>query len=598
MTGPTTSGWSSSSDQFEETFTLCADETERAAFLTNLCYAATIPGGRLVVVAAMRADFYHRCASYPQLAALAARQFLVSPIGAAGLRDVIEQPAWRAGLELQPGLVATVMGDVADRPGSLPLLEYVLWEVWQHRQGHLLTVEAYVASGGVEGAFGAAGHHHLRRLHCHSAADCPPGAVAPDPAGGRRQGHPPPRRDRRAAHPPDQETDLEVVVKALADERLLTTSRDEATGARLVDVAHEALIQGWPTLRDWIEENRELLLAQRRLGEAAADWAGNGREEGFLWRGARLATWQDRPLEDLNDLEREFLDSSRERETRERAARRRRVRVSLAGLSTALAIISALAIVVSFQRDLAFSRERVASAENQLEADPELSIMLARRAYELRPTPEAGAALRQAIQESRVRATLRHDGPVRSVAFSPEGRLATAGDDGTVRMWDLVGAAPIVLRGHNSWVQDVAFGPDGQQLASASDDGTLRVWPLAGGVDPIVLHGRDDPVYGVAFSSNGQRVVSTGQDAIVHVWDPIGGPALVMLRGHQGPTIGVAFSSDGQQLASAGADGTVRVWMCEVCGRIEEVLALAEQRVTRELTDEERVTFLHESPRS
>ncbi len=70
------------------------------------------------------------------------------------------------------------------------------------------------------------------------------------------------------------------------------------------------------------------------------------------------------------------------------------------------------------------------------------------------------------------------------------------------------------------------------------------------------------------------------------------------MRGHEGPTNAVAFSPDGRQIASASLDGTVRVWMCEVCGPIEEVLAMAEQRVTRELTDEERQTFLHESPRS
>jgi hypothetical protein len=81
-------------DQFEEVFTLCAGEDERAAFLANLCYAAAIPAGRLVVVAAMRADFYHRCAPYPELATLmAAEQFLVSPLGPDRLREIIERPA-------------------------------------------------------------------------------------------------------------------------------------------------------------------------------------------------------------------------------------------------------------------------------------------------------------------------------------------------------------------------------------------------------------------------------------------------------------------------------------------------------------------------
>jgi hypothetical protein len=182
-------------DQFEETFTLCADEAERTAFLANLCYAATIPGGRLVVVVALRADFYHRCASYPQLAALAARQFLVSPLGADGLREVIERPAWRAGLELQAGLVHTVLGDVADRPGSLPL------EVWQRRQGHLLTLEAYVASGGVKGALAQRATTTYERLTPAQQQIARRVLLRLIQPGGHR-GHPPSGRDRRAAHPP------------------------------------------------------------------------------------------------------------------------------------------------------------------------------------------------------------------------------------------------------------------------------------------------------------------------------------------------------------------------------------------------------------
>ncbi len=140
-------------DQLEELFTLCQDDGERAAFLGNLMYAATIPGGRTVVVAAMRADFYARLAEHPELRSLvAAQQVLLGPLDARGLRRAIEQPAQRAGLELEPGLTRRILTDVADRPGTLPLMEHLLLEVWQRRRGRTLTLEAYAASGGVEGA--------------------------------------------------------------------------------------------------------------------------------------------------------------------------------------------------------------------------------------------------------------------------------------------------------------------------------------------------------------------------------------------------------------------------------------------------------------
>jgi WD40 repeat protein len=122
------------------------------------------------------------------------------------------------------------------------------------------------------------------------------------------------------------------------------------------------------------------------------------------------------------------------------------------------------------------------------------------------------------------------------------------------------------------------------------------VWQAGGGADPVVLSGHRGSVWGVAFSPDGGRVASAGVDGTVRVWQAGGGADPLVLSGHTGPVRGVAFSPDGRRVASAGSDGTVRVWMCEVCGSIEEVLALAAQRVTRELTCEERQAFLHGPP--
>ena len=130
-------------DQFEEVFTLCRDEQERKQFLDNLLYAASIPDGRSMVVLTMRADFCSRCAAYPALSTLvASQQFLVSPMDLDGLRQAIEEPAWRVGLEFEEGLVATILDDVANEPGALPLLEHALLELWELRRGRMITLEA------------------------------------------------------------------------------------------------------------------------------------------------------------------------------------------------------------------------------------------------------------------------------------------------------------------------------------------------------------------------------------------------------------------------------------------------------------------------
>lgn len=219
-------------DQFEEVFTQCGDDDERRSFLENLLYASAIPGGSCVVVLTMRADFYARCASYPELAArVASHQVLVSPMDIDAVRQAIVAPADRVGLEFEEGLVDTILDAVMRQPGSLPLLEHALLELWQRRRGRMLTLEAYRESGGVDGAI-------ARR------ADATYDGFTPDQQAVARRimlrltqvgdGTGDTRRRARIAElataAAETET-VEQVVRALADARLLTTtSEDLANG--------------------------------------------------------------------------------------------------------------------------------------------------------------------------------------------------------------------------------------------------------------------------------------------------------------------------------------------------------------------------------
>ena len=155
-----------------------------------------------------------------------------------------------------------------------------------------------------------------------------------------------------------------------------------------------------------------------------------------------------------------------------------------------------------------------------------------------------------------------HTGTVYAVAVSADGRAAVSGgDDGTVRVWDLAGAAaPRVLTGHTGYVNGVAVSADGQTAVSGGEDGTVRVWDLAGAAAPRVLIGRAGPVNGVAVSADGRTAVSGGRDGRVRVRDLAGAAAPQTLTGHDGPVSGVAVSADGRTAVSGGRDGTVRVW--------------------------------------
>jgi energy-coupling factor transporter ATP-binding protein EcfA2 len=119
-------------DQFEEVFALCQGTAARQAFIDNLLCAATARGGQTVVVLTMRADFYGKCASHPALAAaLSDHQLLVGPMTQDELQRAIEQPAHRAGCELETGLTEILIQDVERQSGALPLLQFALRELWE-----------------------------------------------------------------------------------------------------------------------------------------------------------------------------------------------------------------------------------------------------------------------------------------------------------------------------------------------------------------------------------------------------------------------------------------------------------------------------------
>ena len=137
-------------DQCEELFTMCRDPEARAAFLRNLHYAAMFPGGRTTVVLTLRADFYVRLVQYPAVAQLVqSHQMLVGGMEERELRQVVEEPARAVGLDVEPGLVETIVADAVREPSTLPLLEHALLETWRRRHGGTLTLQGYRETGGV-----------------------------------------------------------------------------------------------------------------------------------------------------------------------------------------------------------------------------------------------------------------------------------------------------------------------------------------------------------------------------------------------------------------------------------------------------------------
>ena len=142
-------------DQFEELFTQTATEDERQQFLDLLLAATSEPHGPLVAVLTLRADFYDRPLQYPELGRLIkSHQVIVFPMEMLDLRKVIEQPAQLPDVQLmfEEDLVGDLLFDVQGQSGALPLLQFTLDQLFQHRQGPLLTRQTYQKIGGVKGA--------------------------------------------------------------------------------------------------------------------------------------------------------------------------------------------------------------------------------------------------------------------------------------------------------------------------------------------------------------------------------------------------------------------------------------------------------------
>lgn len=282
----------------------------------------------------------------------------------------------------------------------------MLYELWQRRRGRILTLEAYVAAGRLEGALAKRANAVYEALPPDQQDIArrallrlvQPGEGTEDTRWRADLEELVSRADDRVA--------AEKVVEALAQERLLTFGHDDASGTRVVDITHEALIRGWPEFRLWIDEQREVLRAERRLNEAAVEWDQGGRDESLLYRGTRLSAWEERDVGGLTELERRFLAASRARAARQ-ARSRKVVTASMAVLSAVALLAASVALVnlhqASQERDraeaatqLATSRRMAAESVTALgRNDQPLAALLALGGDRLAHTVEASSALAQ-----------------------------------------------------------------------------------------------------------------------------------------------------------------------------------------------------------
>ncbi|TRU28466.1 MAG: hypothetical protein EWV92_21750 [Microcystis aeruginosa Ma_MB_S_20031200_S102] len=167
-----------------------------------------------------------------------------------------------------------------------------------------------------------------------------------------------------------------------------------------------------------------------------------------------------------------------------------------------------------------------------------------------------------------------HRGTIYSVSISPDGqKIATASQDGTVKIWNQKGENIQTLTGHQGAVYSVSFSPDGQKIATASEDKTAKIWNLQG-QNLVTYPDHQESVYSVSFSPDGQKIVTTSRDKTARLWN-LSGETLQVFKGHKRSIDAASFSPDGQKIATASRDGTIKIW--DLSGKI--ILSLGQDNI-------------------
>ena len=606
-------------DQFEETFTLCRDESKRAAFIDKLLGLAQDPTRKISIVIALRADFYSHCAQYPELRqAVAAQQEYIGQMTREELERAIEEPARRGGWEFEPGLVNVLLQDIGahgsqePEPGALPLLSHALLATWEHRRGRIFTLDGYHTSGGVRGAIAETAESVFTDQLNQAQQEVAQGVFLRLTALG--EGTEDSRRRatlNELVRQSGEATQLRGVLNILSEARLITLNQDSA------EVAHEALIREWQRLHAWLTEDREGLVLHRHLTESTQEWEARGHDPSELYRGARLAQtgeWAALHPTMLNAGEMAFLDASNaleQKESAEQSARqqreleaarklaeteraraedqmqssnrlrtRNRVITTVGTIALILAIIAgvfgvqskqnaAIAQAASTQAVADFTQseaQRLAVEANNLilsNEDPNLIALLAIRSLNLKYTPAGDTALTSITSlPAPPREFKGHTGGVEAVAISPDGKyLASGSQDTTARLWDLATGETIrIFSGHTADVGGIAFSPDGKYLITGSDDRTIRLWDVASGQSVQVFTGQTAETYSISFSPDGRSFLTTGPGE-ARIWDIATGKTVHFLSNDPNLVFyQSAYSPDGKYVLAGCIDHNAYLW--------------------------------------
>lgn len=276
-------------DQFEELFTLVESEREQILFIRNLLHALDNAQGQLWVIITIRADFLDRPLNYDELGQLIRKHNeLVLPLSTIELESAIRKPAERVGVGFETGLVETIIQDVRDQPGALPLLQYALRELFERRAGTQLNLATHEQIGGIAGAIGKRANDVYEQLTPQARTTARQTFLRLVNLGEGTED----TRRRLLREEVIELPYIDDVLDAYGAARLLTFDYDPITREPTLELAHEALIRSWEQLREWLNIARDELRILARLRVVTNEWIAADRDVSYLATGLRLGEYE------------------------------------------------------------------------------------------------------------------------------------------------------------------------------------------------------------------------------------------------------------------------------------------------------------------
>lgn len=628
-------------DQFEEIITLCLDKEEQNLYVEAIVSAARSQEEPIRVILAMRDDFLVRVKGLKGLKEHLSQslEILTTPTSEQ-LLNILILPARRAGYEFEDkDLAVEIVEELIEQPSALPLLAFTAAKLWEQRdkQFKQLRRRTYQAIGGVGGALARHAEEMLEKM-TQSEQSLVREAFR----------HLVTSEGTRAVLTRQElfqlfgkRADSETVIEKLISARLLIASEGEK-GLDRIEIIHETLLQSWPRLVKWRQEDAEGARLRDQLRSAARQWQERNRPKGLLWRDEALAEyqlWRIHYNGKLTEVEEDFALASISD-----ATRNQRIRRTLT--ITAMIVLLLASTILFYQRQrtqqqllrtlelyeeqgrqeiikgnldnaAVYLSEAYSQGRDSLALKYMLSVALAK--VENRPpitleghtgtvtrvvfsqddqlvvsaSTDKTAKIWKAIDGKELFTLKGHLDTVITAQFSPDGNLVlTSSLDKTAKIWKVSdGSLVATLSGHTEALQDAIFSPDGKQIVTISHDKTAKIWDAATGnlINTLVSH--EKGIYSVIYSKDSKLIVTTSADKTIKIWDSKSGELKTTLSGHNGSITSLALSLDNKLLATGSIDKTAKVWQVPE-GKLLHTLTNHKEAVTSVSFDMDGKTIL------